>query len=199
EANSIAPAARSIAGVRDAAEIVGWTFRSEQGEISNPILTSDFYIVAHVDQITEAGEPTLEAVEEEMRTGAMNQAKGELYAEKMVGANLDEVAAAVGETVKTGRNLSVKFPTVRGSGAGAEPKVAGAALSIPIGNMSNAIVGEEGVWVIAPQKVTEASSKDSYLEEQSTIATRARANFPFTVLNAMQKKADIDDNRRSAN
>ena len=92
EANSIAPAARSIAGVRDAAEIVGWTFRSAQGEISNPILTSDFYIVAHLDQITEAGEPTLEAVEEEMRTGAMNQAKGELYAEKMVGANLDEVA-----------------------------------------------------------------------------------------------------------
>ena len=199
EANSIAPAARSIAGVRDAAEIVGWTFRSEHKEISNPILTSDFYIVAHLDQITEAGEPTLEAVEEEMRTGAMNQAKGKLYAEKMVGANLDEVAAAVGETVKTGRNLSVKFPTVRGSGAGAEPKVAGAALSIPIGNMSKAIVGEEGVWVIAPQKVTEASSKDSYLEEQSTLATRARANFPFTVLNAMQKKADIDDNRRSTN
>jgi peptidyl-prolyl cis-trans isomerase D len=199
EANSIAPAARSIAGVRDAAEIVGWTFRSEQGEVSNPILTPDFYIVAHLDQITEAGEPALEAVEEEMRTGAMNLAKGELYAEKMVGANLDEVAGAVGETVKTGRNLSVKFPTVRGSGAGSEPLVAGAALSIPIGNMSSAIVGEEGVWVIAPQKVTEASSKDSYLEEQSNIATRARANFPFTVLNAMQKKADIDDNRRSAN
>ena len=199
EANSIAPAARSIAGVRDAAEIVGWTFRSEQGEVSNPILTPDFYIVAHLDQITEAGEPTLEAVEEQMRTGAMNLAKGELYAEKMVGANLDEVAGAVGETVKTGRNLSVKFPTVRGSGAGSEPLVAGAALSIPIGNMSSAIVGEEGVWVIAPQNVTEASSKDSYLEEQSNIATRARANFPFTVLNAMQKKADIDDNRRSAN
>jgi peptidyl-prolyl cis-trans isomerase D len=199
EANSIAPAARNIAGVRDAAEIVGWTFRSEQGEISNPILTSDFYIVAHLDRITDAGEPTLEAVEDEMRTGAMNEAKGMLYAGKMVGDNLDEVAAAVGETVKTGRNLSVKFPTVRGSGAGAEPQVAGAALSIPIGNMSNAIVGDEGVWVIAPQQVTEASSKDSYLEEQSTIATRARANFPFTVLNAMQKKADIDDNRRSAN
>ena len=69
------PLPRSIAGVRDAAEIVGWTFRSEQGEVSNPILTPDFYIVAHLDQITEAGEPTLEAVEEEMRTGAMNQAK----------------------------------------------------------------------------------------------------------------------------
>ena len=55
------------------------------------------------------------------------------------------------------------------------------------------------MWVIAPQKVTEASSKDSYLEEQSTIATRARTNFPFTVLSAMQKKSDIDDNRRSAN
>ena len=199
EANSIAPAARSIAGVRDAAEIVSWAYRSEAGEVSNPILTPDFYIVAHLDAATKAGVPELESVRDEMREGAINEAKGELYAEKMDGANLEDIAAAVGETVKTGRDLSIKFPTVRGSGASTEPKVAGAALAIPVGSMSSPIVGTHGVWVIAPQNVTEAGSKDSYLEEQSTIATRARANFPFTVLNAMQKKADIDDNRRSAN
>lgn len=199
EANSIAPSARAIAGVRDASEIVAWAYRSEVGEVSNPILTPDFYIVSHLDASKKAGVPTLDDVRDDMREGAMNEAKGKLYASKMDGANLDEVAAAVGETVKTGRDLSVKFPTVRGSGASTEPKVAGAALSIPVGNMSSPIVGTHGVWVIAPQKVTEAGSKESYLEEQSTLASRARTNFPFTVLNTMQKAAGVEDNRRQMN
>ena len=199
EANSIAPAARSIAGVKDASEIVAWSYRSQEGEVSNPILTSDFYIVAHLDAITKAGAPDLEDVREQMVEGATNEAKGELYAEKMTGSNLDDIAAAVSETVKTGRDVSIKFPTVRGSGASAEPKVAGAAFSTPTGEVSAPIVGTYGVWVIAPLKVSEAGEKDSYLEEQSTLASRARTNFPFTVLNVMQKAAGVEDNRRQQN
>jgi len=155
--------------------------------------------VAHLDAATKAGPPDLKDVEDEMREGATNEAKGELYAEKMDGANLEEIAAAIGETVKTGRDLSIKFPTVRGSGASAEPKVAGAAFAIPEGSMSSPIVGTYGVWVIAPTSVTPAGSKDSYLEEQSTLATRARTNFPFTVLTVMQKAAGVEDNRRQLN
>ena len=199
EANSIAPAARSIAGVKDASEIVAWSYRSQEGEVSNPILTSDFYIVAHLDAITKAGAPDLEDVREKMVEGATNEAKGKLYAKKMEGSSLDDIAAAVSETVKTGRDVSIKFPTVRGSGASAEPKVAGAAFSTPTGEVSAPIVGSYGVWVISPQNVTDAGEKDSYLDEQSTLASRARTNFPFTVLNVMQKAAGVEDNRRQQN
>ena len=199
EANSIAPAARSIAGVKDAEEIVAWSYRSEEGEVSNPILTSDFYIVAHLDAITNAGAPELEDVREKMVEGATNEAKGALYASKMAGSSLDDIAAAVGETVKTGRDVSIKFPTIRGSGASTEPKVAGAAFSTPTGEVSEPIVGTYGVWVISPQKVSDAGEKDGYLEEQSTLASRARTNFPFTVLNVMQKAAGVEDNRRQQN
>ena len=49
------------------------------------------------------------------------------------------------------------------------------------------------MWVI-PQKVSEASSKDSYLKKSTW--PLARANFPFTLLSTMQKAAGVDDNRR---
>lgn len=199
EGKDIAVNARAVTGIRDASELVAWSYRSEVGEVSNPILTSEYYLVAHLDAARQAGVPTLEDVEDEMREGATNEAKGKMYAAMMDGTNLDAIAEAVGETVKTGKDLSIKFPTVRGSGASAEPKVAGAAFSIPVGMMSSPIVGNYGVWVIAPQNVTEAASKESYLDEQSTLATRARTNFPFTVLSTMQKAADIEDNRRSQN
>ena len=162
-------------------------------------MTSDFYIVAHLDAITKAGAPDLEDVREKMVEGATNEAKGKLYAKKMGGSSLDDVAAAISETVKTGRDLSIKFPTVRGSGASAEPKVAGAAFATPTGEVSAPIVGNYGVWVISPQNVTDAGEKDSYLEEQSTLASRARTNFPFTMLNVMQKAAGVEDNRRQQN
>jgi peptidyl-prolyl cis-trans isomerase D len=87
EGKGIAPAARSIAGIREATEIVAWTYRSERGEVSNPILTADFYIVAHLDNVTEAGVPTLEAVKEEMTEGATNEAKGDWYAQQMDGTS----------------------------------------------------------------------------------------------------------------
>ena len=54
EAKDIAVNARSIAGMRDGSEIVGWAYRSEVGEISNPILTADFYVVAHFGMATTA-------------------------------------------------------------------------------------------------------------------------------------------------
>ena len=60
-------------------------------------------------------------------------------------------------------------------------------------------MGSYGVWVISPQNVTDAGEKDSYLDEQSTLASRARTNFPFTVLNVMQKAAGVEDNRRQQN
>ena len=79
-----------------------------------------------------------------MVEGATNEAKGKLYAKKMEGSSFDDIAAAVSETVKTGRDVSIKFPTVRGKGASAEPKVAGAAFATPIGEVSAPIVGNYG-------------------------------------------------------
>ena len=82
-------------------------------------------------------------------------------------ANLEEVAAAIGATVKTALNVNLKTSTIAGSGAAAEPEVAGLAFSIPVGEMSNPIIGNNGVWVIAPSSITEAAEKTDFLSEQS--------------------------------
>lgn len=194
-ATNVARGAASIAGLRNAAELVAWAYGAEEGEISNPILVDKNYVVGYLDRITEKGAPKFEYVEEQMRQGAIKEAKAEKYAAMMATGTLDEIANAVGEKVSTASNISLKFPTVSGAGAQAEPEVVGMAFAIPVGNLSNPIVGKNGIWVIAPTSSTEAAGKGDYLSEQTSLLARARGAATTRISNAMLEAANVKDNR----
>jgi len=187
--------ATSVSGLRSAAELVAWAYGAEEGEISNPILIDKNYVVGYLDRITEKGEPKFEYVEEQMRLGAIKEAKAELYAAQMTTGSLDEIAEAVGAKVSTASNVSLKFPTISGAGSQPEPEVVGMAFAIPVGNVSNPIIGNNGVWVIAPTSSTEAVTKNDYLSEQTTLISRARGAATIRLSNAMLDAANIEDNR----
>lgn len=191
----VARNAKTVTGIRDASELVTWAYRAEQGEISHPILADKNYVIAVLDLVKEEGEPSFEAVEDKMRAGAIKEAKAALYVDLMDGDNLEDISTAIDEPVRTAINANLKNGNVSGSGAASEPKVVGMAFSIPEGNMSSPIVGNHGVWVIAPQKVTEAAEKEDYFEEQTTLATRARSGLALSITNGMKEASDVVDNR----
>ena len=111
--------AKTISGIRDASELVGWIYSAEQGEISHPIISDKTYVVAVVDLIKEKGEPSFEAVEDKMIAGSTKEAKAEMYVELMEGNNLDEIAGNIGNSVRTAFKANMKTAAVSGSGAGA--------------------------------------------------------------------------------
>ena len=152
-------------------------------------------MIAVVDLIKEDGYPEFEAVEEKMRAGALKEAKANYFVELMNGNNLDEIANTISEPVRTGYKANIQTAAISGSGAGPEPKVVGSAFSIPIVNMSTPIVGESGVWVIAPEKITEPEDKTDYLEEQTKLVTRDQSGLSIAVINAMSEAAGVEDNR----
>jgi len=187
--------AKSVSGLRNAAELVSWAYGAEEGEVSNPILVDKNYVVGYLDRITEEGAPLFEYVENEMRTGAVKEAKGELYSERMATGSLEEIATAVGSSVASATNIALKFPTISGAGSSPEPEVVGMAFAIPVGNVSAPIVGNNGVWVIAPTSSTDAAAKSDYLTEQTTLLSRARGAATIRISNAMMDAADLEDNR----
>ena len=195
EALNVIRAAQSLSGIREARELVSWIYSAELNEISHPILADKTYVVAVVDLIKEDGEPSFEAVEDKMKSGATKEAKAKLYEELMQGNNLEEIANNIGTSVRTAVKANIKTSAISGSGAGAEPKVVGSSFSIPIGNMSNPIVGDNGVWVIAPQEITEAEEKTDFLEEQTQLVTRAQGGLSIAVVNAMIDASSVEDNR----
>ena len=195
EARDVRRNSTSVSGMTNATELVNWAYNAEEGEISQPILIDNNYVVAILNSSREKGTPDFDAVEEKMRAGALKKAKGEHYALLMTGGDLDEVAAAAGATVKTALNVNIKTSVIAGSGASAEPEVAGLAFSIPVGEMSNPIIGNHGVWVIAPSKVTEAADKTDFLTEQSALVTQVRNGFSLSIRNAIRDGSDVVDDR----
>lgn len=194
-ATDVARNAKTVSGLRNAAELVSWAYNAEPGEVSNPILIDKNYVVGYLDRITEEGAPLFEYVENEMRTGAIKEAKGELYSERMASGSLDEIASSVGGSVASATNVALKFPTISAAGAQPEPEVVGMAFAIPVGNVSAPIVGNNGIWVIAPTSSTEAAEKTDYLTEQTTLLSRARGAATIRMSNAMMDAANIEDNR----
>ena len=187
--------ATSLAGLIDATELVNWSYGAEVGEISQPILIDNNYVVAILTLSKEEGVPAFEDVEEKMITGATKLAKGKYYASIMDGANLEEVASAVNATVKTAQKVSLNKATIAGSGAAAEHEVAGLAFSIPVGEMSKPIIGNHGIWVIAPESITEAEEKTNFLTEQSALATKARSGLSLAISNSIRDESNVTDNR----
>jgi peptidyl-prolyl cis-trans isomerase D len=195
EALNIVRASKSLSGMRNASELVNWAYSAEVGEISQPILADNNYVVAILNASKEKGTPKFEDVEDKMRAGALKVAQGEYYAELMNASNLEDAASAAGVTVKTALNVNMKTSVVAGSGASAEPEVAGLAFSIPAGEMSMPIIGNNGVWVIAPTSVTEAADKTEFLTEQTDLVTKARNGLSLAISNAMREESNVEDNR----
>lgn len=191
----VARNATSISGLRTATELVGWAWNAEEGDVSNPILADNTYVVAFLDRIKEDGVPRFEHVENEMRVGAVQEAKAERLMASMAGTDLATIASANGVQVQSASKVALKFPTVRGAGAKAEPVVVGTAAGIAPGLVMGPIVGENGVWVISTNDVVEAPEKTDFLTEQTSILARARGAFTQRVVNAMLKEEGVEDNR----
>ena len=194
-ADKVLRKATSISGLRNATELVSWAYNAEEGEVSNPILIDKNYVVAHLDGITAKGDPVFEQVEQKMRTAAVQEAKGVKYASMMEQGSLEEIATAIGSSVKAASNIALKFPTVSAAGAKPEPEVVGRAFAISNGEVSLPIIGENGIWVIAPTSSTEAAEKNDFLSEQTSLLARARGAVTQRISNAMLDAADLTDNR----
>ena len=196
EAVNIIREAKSISGIKNAGELINWIYSAEKGDISQPILADNTYVIALVDLIKEDGEPEFEAVEEKMREGAIKDAQAKYYVELMNGNNLDEIANAVDEPVRTCSKANMQIAKISGSGTAVdEPIVVGSAFSIPAGNMSIPLVGESGIWVIAPKTIIEPEEKTDYLEEQTKLVTIAQNGLSSVVIEAMSEAAEVEDNR----
>jgi peptidyl-prolyl cis-trans isomerase D len=81
------------------------------------------------------------------------------------------------------------------SGAGVEPKVVGAAFGLSEGETSKPIDGEKGVYVIEVTKVNDATALDNYTAIMNRLNSERRNLVQSKVYQALEKAADIEDNR----
>lgn len=203
EANSIKPNARNVGSLRDAFDIVNWTYNAEDGEVSQPIRNGESWIVALLTSAREGGEPMLEDIRDAVETKVIEDKKAEMYLAIMGSSDLgspNAIADAADTRVRKATAAGFGVLSIPGAGAGKEPEVLGLAFGIPVGEMSKPIRGNAGIYVIAPTaEVVAATPKDNYITEYSAVIKgfqeRASSLATTGFYGAIKNSANIEDDR----
>jgi peptidyl-prolyl cis-trans isomerase D len=193
--------ATSISGLNNAGALVNWAYAADLGEVSQPELIENQYIIAVLKEIKEKGVPSFENVAEVMRKKVLNEKKAESIKGNLTEGTLEERATRLGVEVKKGENITMSARNIPGSGAnGAENDLIGAIFGLNTGYTSNVIVGESGVYVFRRNAdVAAGTSTDDYLSNQTGTTQSMQSRILNGINKAYQEAAGIEDNRYKRN
>ena len=185
----------NIPGLGSQREVVRWSFNedTEVGEFKNFAISNFGFIVA---KLVEKKEKGLMSVEDGSITALpeiRKEKKAKMIREKITATTVADIAKNQGQSPRTAAAVTLKNTTL--SGAGVEPKVVGAAFGLAQGATSKPIDGEKGVYVVEVTKVNEATKLDNYTAIMNRLNTERRNAVQSKVFTALEKAADIEDNR----
>ncbi|MCA0132484.1 SurA N-terminal domain-containing protein [Winogradskyella alexanderae] len=185
----------NIPGLGSQREIVRWAFNEDTdlGEFKNFPISGFGFIVAKLVERNEKGLMNVEDASITALPEIRKQKKAQMIREKISASTVNEIASNQGQSPRTAAALTIKSTTL--SGAGVEPKVVGAAFGLAEGETSKPIDGEKGVYIVEVTKINEATKLDNYSAIMNRLNSEKRNTVQTKVYQALEKSADIEDNR----
>jgi peptidyl-prolyl cis-trans isomerase D len=175
--------------------VVRWAFQNKKGSISEIFECDNKFVVAAILGTIPEGYRPLSLVEE-LKPVLIAEKKGKIIADELKSKNLTSLDAYVQAMNASVDSVKfINFNTRRITGIGAEPKLnAMIALTKP-GQLSEPVVGNNGVYVF---QVYERNQENATYDEKTQIATLDASNayrFGYQAVQTLISKAKITDNR----
>ncbi len=187
-ATSITPETEVIAGIENPGMIINWTYSDdvEKGSVSQPYQDGDMFIVAIITEIREKGIAEYDQIKEEIKKTVVKNKKAEILAKQM---------KSISNLEKEAKNIS--FSSSRINQEGFEPVIIATATLIEKDNISEPLIGENGVYVI---KVTSKTGIDNFENVDFTNdKMNAERNMMFRmsreIFEALKEVSEVSDNR----
>lgn len=157
------------------------------------LLYDEKYVVTGLKSIAPKGIPTWQNVKEEIEPLVINAKKAEMIKANLSSTNLTQIAADNNVTVDTAK--AVAFSATNVPGMGTEAKVIAAAFGVPVGQSTQPVEGNSGVYVVNVMSETPATAIPSMGILKRTFAASVRSTVNARLMESLKKAADIDDNR----
>ncbi|WP_375236350.1 SurA N-terminal domain-containing protein [Winogradskyella sp.] len=185
----------NIPGLGSQRQVVRWAFdnETEVGDYKSFTVAGVGFIVAQLVDVNEEGLMSVEDAAASASIAVRNEKKAEMIRKKIATGALADIAAAQGQTVKNATGVTMSNTTL--SGAGAEPKIVGAAFGLGQGEVSKPIDGNRGVYVVEVTKVSEATKLENYAAIIARLSNARKNNVQTKVYSALEAAAEIEDNR----
>jgi parvulin-like peptidyl-prolyl isomerase len=194
--NRIGELDSNIPGLGSNRAIVTWAFNEDTkvGDVKRFNVPSGYVIV----QLTRKNAKGLQSVAEastKVTPILRNEKKAKKIRESITGTTLQEIAASQNVTVKNATAVTMAAPTL--ADAGTEPKVVGTAFGKKAGEETGFIDGKTGVFKVRVLAVNKAPDLETYASFANQANAKVLPGVNTKVYNALQKSAEIEDNRAS--
>lgn len=200
-AEEVGEMSNTIAGLEAPREIIRWAYDKDtkKGDVSKVFDLQGMYVVACLKEVKEKGIPPLEQVKTQMEPYVKREKKAEtiikkINALKTPGITLDQLAQKVDSAVVDTLDF-VSFATYSLPAFGPEPAIIGTLFTLKKGVMSDPLEGKAGVFVIQVDEFKEAPVVTDYTINKNQLIMTFKSRVSYDVYNALERKADVEDNR----
>ncbi|PQJ20498.1 peptidylprolyl isomerase [Nonlabens tegetincola] len=193
---SIKPMDETLPLIQKNREVVRWAF-NEETEVGDmeKFDTPQGVVIVKVTRASEAGNMSSEEASATVTPILRNKKKAEMIMAKISNNDINAIAKAQGQSVRSAASINRKNPTI--PGAGQEPVVVGTAFGLSKGTTSSPIAGEKGVYVINLTGISEAPELENFTSQAKLLADTNANQASSKLVEALKKKVDIVDNRKN--
>ena len=182
-------------------DIVKWAFQNNVGAVSPSVYSFDDpvnyytnkYVVVGLRSIQKAGLPSVANIKEELEPLVRNMKKGEILKGKIASKDLNAIASKYNSTVENAKD--VKFSTSFVPGMGTEPSVIAKAMTLNENDVSEPIVGENGVYVIKVLSSRKDTGAQTVGAMRKIFDTKYTSSIKSSLIKSVKDNAEITDNR----
>jgi peptidyl-prolyl cis-trans isomerase D len=188
---------RTITGLESPRELIRWGFNSNIHDVSQVFEFGNKFVVAMVAEKRKAGIAPLDQVKPEIELELKKNKKADIMMEEMRAANIsgasfEDIAKTLNLPVLEAQQVS--FTSVSIPAAGIEPDVIAAASILKENDISEPLKGNNGVYLIRINKITD-SEIGSTAAEKSRLSMMRQSQANYEAYDALQKASNIKDNR----
>jgi peptidyl-prolyl cis-trans isomerase D len=187
---------RQVGALESPRQLVKWAFEAEPGDLSPIYEFGDQFVIAVLTDITEEGTMPLADVRSRIERQLLNDKKKEvlterLQQEKESGKSLQEIAESMEEEVQSATGID--FSAFQVAGAGVEPALVALAVFSPENELSDAVAGNNGVYLVEVTNKEKAEVDTEQVKQQ--LARTLESKVSYQLLQTIREDAEIVDNR----
>ena len=187
---------QTLGSIKNSRPVIRWAFQNDKGKISEIFECDDKFVIAGVEGTLKEGYRSVASVTPALRAEIAAQKKGEKIAADLKAKNLtsvDAYADAMGSRVDSVKFIN--FGTRRIAGIGVEPKMNAMVSIAEVGQLSEPVVGNNGVYVFKVYDRNKDAKEFNEAEEIRTLDASNAYRFGFQAIQSLVNKADVEDNR----
>lgn len=199
DASQLEAMANNIPGINSPREIIRWAFNetTKKGDVSTVFDTDGSYVVATLKDIREKGTLPLDQIKDNIKPLVIREKKAEMLIKKITdklasSKDLNLLAAGFQSKVDT---ASLTFASPNIPNYGREAEIVGTVFGMKKGQMSAALKGNMGVYVIIIDQITEPAPAKDYANEKMQLSSFFQGMAPRQIPTILEEKADIKDYR----